>query len=96
MKREIIELRSEIERTQCPVRDDDAEYTMVVGTDSSLTFGLMLPIHVVCDGCWKPAEMEPFGTVRGEGALCCFCGTFTASGKQVAYWALDVICENKH
>jgi hypothetical protein len=97
LKMEIIALRSEIERTPYSGRDDGAEYTMVVGTDNSLVLGLTPPIHVVCDGCWKPAAMEPLGwTVRGKGAHCCFCGRFTASGKQVAYWALDAICENKH
>jgi hypothetical protein len=97
VKTELIALPPEIERPPCPGQDDGAEYTMVVGTDSSSAVGLTPPIHIVCDSCWKPAAMEPFGwRVRGEGALCCFCGTFTASGKLVAYWALDAICQNKH
>lgn len=73
------------------------DLSMIVGTDSNVASGLAPPIHVICDTCWKAAAMEPLGwTIRGEGAVCCFCGAFTASGKQVAYWALDVICENKH
>jgi hypothetical protein len=98
MKADIIALRSEIQGSQFPGEDDDAGYTMVVDTDSRpLEFGLAPPIHEVCDSCWRPAVMQPLGRKgRGEGALCCFCGVFTMSGKQVAYWALDAICENKH
>jgi hypothetical protein len=78
--------------------DDGADYTIVVDTDSRmLELGLTPPIHQVCDSCWRPAAMESFGWNEGsEGALCCFCGALTTSGRQVAYWALDVICENKH
>jgi hypothetical protein len=95
VKSQTMAMTSEIERS-CPAGDDDAEYIVVVGTDSSLASGLTPPIHAVCDSCWKPA-MEPCGwTVRGEGAFCCFCGMFTAGGKQVAYWALDAVCQNKH
>jgi hypothetical protein len=86
------------ESSLSPARDDDADYTMVDDTDTRmLELGLTPPIHKVCDNCWKPAAMGPFGwTVRSKAALCCFCGAFTTCGKQAAYWALDVICGNKH
>ena len=98
MEKEIVALRSEIKRTPFPQRDEVAEDTKVFRIGGrNLEPALTSPIHRVCDICWKPAAMAPFAWMgRGEGALCCFCGTFTTSGKQVACWALDVICENKH
>lgn len=80
-------------------RDVGADYTIIVDPGSrSVELGLTPPIHAVCDNCWKQAEMEVCGWTdpRGEGALCCFCGAFTENGKCVAYWAINVRCENKH
>jgi hypothetical protein len=78
--------------------DDDLEDTAVVDTDNRmLELGLNPPIHTVCHSCWKPTTMEAFEwNFRGAAAFCCFCGAFTTSGKHVAYWALDVLCENRH
>ena len=78
--------------------DDHADDTMVVDTDSRrLELVLTPPIHTVCEDCWEPATMESRGwNILTAGAPCCFCGAFTTTGKQVAYWALDALCENKH
>jgi hypothetical protein len=84
IKREILALRSEIEYTLCPAEDGDAEYWMVVDPDRSVEFMVAPPVHEVCDSCWKRAAMAPFGwTGRGGGALCCFCGAFSASGNKL-------------
>jgi hypothetical protein len=51
----------------------------------SVELGLTPPIHAVCDGCWKQAEVESCGWIDPLGAVtvCCFCGGFTENGKFV-------------